>query len=162
MELLNKFVNIIYRTKRARQKYLKSYPSEKILAANATKGVRYLENQTMMKSTDWIGSQRAVLLLTNRKIVCGKWEIPLEDINNSELIKIKTLDGPGQILKISTKNQGYFQFGMQVNRQWDEQTALSLIVSKGKVKYSMYSIIIRIVFYGVLVYSIVRYLLDLM
>ena len=100
--------------------------------------------------------QRAVVLLTDKRVKCGQWNIPLEDIVSSELIKINTTFGPGQVLKITTKDQNNFQFGMQMNREWTNKTVLPLTLEKGKLKYSLFSIAMRLILLGYIIYWIIE------
>ena len=76
----------------------------------------------------------------------------LDDIESAQLIKINSLFGGGQVLKIQTKDDRYYQFGMQINPDWTLQTALVLLVEKGQLKYSTFSIVVRLLLIGYLLY----------
>lgn len=96
------------------------------------------------------------MLLTDKRIKCGQWNIPLEEIVSSELIKINTTFGPGQVLKIATKDQNNFQFGMQMNKEWTDQDVLPLTLEKGKLKNSLFSMAIRLILIGYIIYWIIE------
>lgn len=143
-KITKNIVDFIYGTKKARVKFELENPHENVLAADASKGIITNSNENVARGTNWVTSQRAVVMLTNSKIICGKWKIPIEEIQSSKLIKINSLFGDGMVLKIQTKNDENYQFGMQINPEWIEQKALPLNFKNGKVKYSIFSIVIRI------------------
>lgn len=147
-QLLKAIADLIFGTALARRKYERDNPGEKVLAADASKGIRTKSNQDIQRGVDWIGSQRAVILLTDQKIVCGKWSIPLDTIASAQLLKINL----GQVLKIETTDNENYQFGMQFNPEWTQQQRLPLAFEKGQVKYSPFSIILRVIVYGYLIY----------
>lgn len=146
------FVDLIYGTGRVRRKFERENPCEKVLAADASKGIATIDNQDIQRGLDWVTSQRAVVLLTDKKIICGKWIIPLDTISTAQLIKINSLFGSGQVLKVQTTNGEHYQFGMQINPEWTRQQRLPLTFEKGQVKNSAFSIIIRIIAAGYLLY----------
>lgn len=152
--MLDKFmkglVDFIYRTGRARKKFERDNPNEIVLAADASKGVITKKDQDIQHGANWVTSQRAVILLTDKKIVCGKWIISLDEISAVQLIKY----GSGQVLKIQTNNGIHYQFGMQTNPEWTNQQILPLTLEKGQVKYSFFSIIVRLILIGYIIYFI--------
>ncbi len=151
-KLLKGFVDLIYGTGRVRRRFELDNPNEKVLASDASKGIVTTTNQDIQRGLDWVTSQRAVVLLTDKKIVCGKWTIPLDTISTAQLLKINSLFGGGQILKIRTMDDRNYQFGMQLNPEWTSQQILSLTLEKGQVKHSAYSIIVRLVVVGYIIY----------
>ena len=156
MDILKKITDFIYGTGRIRRKYSTDHPNEKVLAADASKGIITKVNKDITRGLDWVTSQRAVVLLTDKRIKCGRWDIPLDNIATSKLVKINTAFGPGQVLKVTTKDQDNYQFGMQMNREWTEQTVLPLTLEKGKMKYSLFSIAVRLILIGYIIYWIIE------
>lgn len=152
---LKAFVDLIYGTNSKRKRF-ESQNNEKVIAADASKGIITKQNNDITRGADWIVSQRAVILLTEKRVVCGKWQIPIDKISNATLVKIKSLLGSGQVLKIDTKDNESYQFGMQVNDEWINQKALNVTVENGKVKTSTFSWIIRIVAVGYLIYLLLQ------
>jgi hypothetical protein len=152
--LLKRLVDFIYGTNRAKKKYQLKNPNEKILACDASKGIITNKNEHIEKGTKWVTSQRAIIILTEHKIVCGKWEIPIDTIKKIELFKIKSLIADGMVLKIQTLEDKHYQFGMQMNDEWLNQKTISLTLEETKVKYSKYSIIVRIIAVGYISYII--------
>jgi hypothetical protein len=151
-KLTKELVDLIYNTERVRRKYQMNNPSETVLAADGSKGVMTVENQEIKRGLNWTTSQRAVIMLTDKKLVCGKWIIPLNQISSGQLVKVKALFGSGQILKIQTKDNEYYQFGMQLNTEWTNQHVLPLTVETGQIKHSAISILVRIIAVGYLIY----------
>ena len=153
-KLLKGLVDLIYGTERARRKFEQDNPNEKVLAADASKSIVTTTNQGIQRGLDWVTSQRAVVILTDQKIVCGKWTIPLDTISSAQLLKINSLFGGGQVLKVQTKDDKNYQFGMQLNPEWTNQQYLPLTLEKGQVKNSAFSIIVRVIAIGYLIYLI--------
>lgn len=149
---MKRLVDLIYGTVRVKRNYLVNNPSEKVLAADASKGIITSNDQDIQRSLDWVTSQRAVVMLTDNKLICGKWIIPLDNIVTAKLLKINSLFGGGQVLKIQTKDYTNYQFGMQLNPEWTNQQALPLTLEKGQVKQSAYSIIVRLIAIAFLIY----------
>jgi hypothetical protein len=71
-QIIKGLVNLIYGTRRARCKFERENPNEKVLAADASKGIVTTSNQDIQRGLNWVSSQRAVILLTEKKLVCGK------------------------------------------------------------------------------------------
>jgi len=154
------FVDLIYMTGRARRKFEIDNPNETVLAADASKGIVTEKNQDIQYGLDWVTSQRAVILLTDKNIICGKWTIPLDTISTAQLIKLNSIFGGGQVLKIQTEDGKNYQFGMQFNPEWTKQQVLSLTLEKRDVKYSLFSIIMRIIAIGCIIYWIRQFILQ--
>lgn len=152
---LKTFVDLIYGTDSKRRSY-ESLNNETVFAADAAKGIITKQNKDIIRGTDWIVSQRALILLTEKQIVCGKWEIPIDRISNATLVKIKSLFGGGQVLMIDTKENERFQFGMQLNDEWVNQKLFDLTVENRKVKTSAFSWVIRLVAIGFLAYWLLQ------
>ena len=151
-QLLKNLVDFIYGTKRVKRKFEQMNPDEKVLAADASKGIITAADQEIQRGVDWVTSQRAVILLTDKRIVCGKWSIPLDTVLNAHLIELHSLFGSGQVLKLQTTDNKNYQFGMQMNPEWTNQQVLPLVLEKGKVKNSAFSIILRLVIAGLIIY----------
>lgn len=156
-KMVKGFVDFIYMTGRARKKFESDNPSEKVLAADASKGIVTEKNQDIQRGIDWVTSQRAVILLTDKKIICGKWTILLDTITTAQLLVIRG----GQVLKIQTEEGKNYQFGMQFNSEWTNQQTLPLAVEKGQVKYSFFSIIVRLILVGYMIFWVYeRFIVD--
>ena len=82
-------------------------------------------------------------MLTNEKLVCGSWEIPLASIKDAQLLRVKSMFAKALILKVSAED-GYYQFGLQYDPAWEQQTALKLSIEDGKIKRSLVLTLIRV------------------
>ena len=151
-QFLKGLVDLIYGTSRVRRKFEYNNPGECVLAADASKGVATTTNQDIQRGLDWVTSQRAVVMLTEKKIICGKWLIPLDTISTARLVRINSSFGAGQVLKIETTEDKHYQFGMQVNPEWSNQKLLPLTIENGNVKHSVSSIVLRIIAIACLVF----------
>ena len=152
--LLKGIVDFVYGTEKARLKFEFENPTEKVLAADASKGIVATTNQDIQRGLDWVTSQRAVVLLTEKKIVCGKWTIPLDAVSSAQLVKFNSLFGGGQVLKIHTTDDRHYQFGMQINPEWTNQQMLPLTFEKKQIKHSFFSVFVRIIAIVYLIYLV--------
>lgn len=125
---------------RVKANYSRDNPTERILAADGSKGITTKGDKGIERGLDWVTSQRAVVLLTDKKIKCGQWVIPLEKIETAQLLKINSLFGQGQVLKLKTEDDNHYQFGMQFNPEWINQNVLPLTFEQGQVKTSTFSL----------------------
>lgn len=151
-QLLNRISEFIYGTARVRRKFEQENPNEKVWVANASKSIQTAQDQEIQRGLDWVLAQRAVILLTDKRIVCGKWNIPLDTITSARLLKFDSLSGGTQALKIQTSDQKNYFFGMQSNTEWTLQQRLPLIPEKAQLKFSKFSIIIKFIAMAYLVY----------
>lgn len=156
MKILKKVTDSIYGTGRVKKRFSTQNPNETVLAADASKGIMTKGNREVERGLNWAASQRAVVLFTDKRIKCGKWDIPLYSIESAQLVKINTIFGPGQVLKLETKDKENYQFGMQMNRQWTEQDVLPLTLESGSVKFSVISIVLRLILVGYLIYWLIE------
>ena len=156
--LSKKYVDFIYGVQRKKKKYLEGHPTEKILVADGSKGIQTGKEESVQMGIQWVFAQRAVILLTNKKIISGKWTIPLDQISKAELIHYSPFSN-GQVLKIKTKGNQFFQFGMQKNPEWNKQKALPLKTQEQNAKYSLLSTTIRLAAMAYLFYLCINILM---
>lgn len=151
MGIIKSIVDFIYGTNRVKRKYLRNHPHEKVYASDGTKAIITKGDQDIQRGFNWVIAKRAIILLTDQRIKCGKWNILLENIKNAELIKFHR----GQVLKIETNEQVNYQFGMSPNPEWENQSVLPLSIKKTSLKYSWYSIIVRLLLVAYIIYQII-------
>lgn len=154
MSIFKTLLDFIYGTKRISENFSLEYPDDQILATDASKGTLTKGNQDVKRGLHWAISQRAVIILTDKRIKSGKWNIPLDNIQKAQLVNVKTIFGAGQILKLETKDMENFQFGMPSNAEWTRQKALPLTVELGKIKDTILSFIVRLILIAVVAYWI--------
>ena len=155
-KLLKGLVDLIYGVGRVKANYLKTNPTEKIFAADGSKGITTKGDKGIERGLEWVTSQRAVVLLTDKRIQSGKWSIPLENIETAQLLKINSLFGPGQVLKLKTRDDNHYQFGMQFNPEWRNQNVLPLTIEQGHVKTSTFTLIMRLILVGYMIYGLLE------
>jgi len=155
-KLLKAIVDLFYGVNRVKKNYQQLNPSETVLAADGAKGIKTQGDKEIETGAQWIGAKRAVVMLTDQRIKCGDWNIPLETINTAKLLKIASLFGQGQILKIQTNDSQYYQFGMQFNPEWVNQNTLPLAMEEARLKVSTFSWIVRGLALGYIVYRLLR------
>ena len=151
-KLMKGFIDLIYGTGRIRRNYQESNPGEKVLAADASKGIVTTSNTEIVRGANWVTSQRSVLMLTSSRIICGKWTIPIDQIRSNQLLRITSLFGDGAVLKIQTKDGKNYQFGMQLNPEWTQQQVIPMRLEKAEVKNSVFSIVVRVIAIGYILY----------
>ena len=151
-KLQKSLVDVVYAVARGKSKYERDNPDEKVLAADGSKAIMTRGDQDIERGLAWAGSKRAVVMLTNKRLKGDQWDIPLENIQTARLLKIGSLFGQGQVLKLKTKDNEHYQFGMQFNPAWVAQKVLPLTLEQGQVKTSALSWVVRLIAIGYLVY----------
>jgi hypothetical protein len=122
------------------------------LIADGTKARKVASNEEAQYEVGWATARRGVLMLTTKELVCGDWTIPLSQIQEATLLHISG----GSLLKISTKDGLHYQFGLQRNPGWEEQTVFPLRVEEAALKFSTTSFILRLLFLLWLAYLIAQ------
>lgn len=143
-DLYREITNGLYSVSSQVQQYKARNNNATVLAAGATKARKLEKDEDLKTGAGWIVARRATLILTNENLICGSWEIPLAGIKEARLLRVKSMLAKAFVLKVSA-DSGYYQFGLQYDQAWEKQTALKLIVEDGKIKLSLFSIVIRIV-----------------
>jgi hypothetical protein len=138
-------------------------PDIQVLAAGATKARKMGEETDVKYEPGWVVARRGVLILTGDKLICGPWKIPLATITGATLLRvIGPFFAKGLVLKVSTAGGSHYQFGLQYDPAWESQTALKLTVEDSKIKYSVFSILVRIVAVALLTWLVIQWLSQLL
>ncbi len=146
--------DFFYRTRSVKDKFAKENPRETVLASDASKALLSKGTGKIRWGVDWVTAQRAVVLLTDKRIKYGYWDIPLDEVEEARLYEVNSLFGTGQIIKITTNDNYNFQFGMKRNYEWTDQSVLPVTLVKRKMKYSLVTMISRVILIGFLVYIV--------
>ncbi|HBD94751.1 MAG: hypothetical protein A2015_01550 [Spirochaetes bacterium GWF1_31_7] len=154
-EVIRKVTNFIYNTKSKRKKFVFSYPDEKIILCDAAKGVKLKNDKVPEYGKEWVIAKRCALLISEKQIIAGNWNINISDIKEAEVIKFGTIYGKGMVLKINTNNNEYYQFGLQYNKVLEEQNIITINIKKQELKLSIFSLLIRLLALGFLLYYII-------
>ncbi len=86
IQMTKRVIDFIYGASKVKRRFQAAHPGETVLASDACKGFVSNRDKTVKQGADWVTAQRATLLLTDKRIVCGKWEIPLDIIVEAHLI----------------------------------------------------------------------------
>lgn len=157
-EINRVIANTIYLVPLQVQHFKAKEPHATILAVGATKAQKRDRDTELQYEARWVTARRAALILTTDKLVCGSWEILLSSIENAQLIRFKSGFAKGLVLKVTTSGGSHFQFGLQYDPAWENQTVLKFVAGDGKLefaplKYSKFSIALRVIVWLVAIYA---------
>ena len=133
--------NFLYRAYPTITKFKKKNPELQILAAGATKARKMDANSEPGYEMKWATAKRRVLILATDGFHCGDWFIPIDNIEEANLFQLTG----GMLLKINSKDDCFYQFGIQHDPAWEEQTVVPLQKEKFVMKFTPFSLIMRIV-----------------
>jgi len=117
-----------------------------------TKGVRGAPEE-FEYGLKWITSRRAFLKVFEDRIECGNWNIPYSAIEEAQLFQTRSGIIPCFILKARTADNT-FQFGLNGNKFWKGDLPFEVKRSKGRLKYSTFSLCLRIALISGLVWYV--------
>ncbi len=118
-----------------------------------TKGV-IAEGDQLKHGPNWIFSRRGMLKIFDDHLECGNWTIEYGNIKNTILYSVYFMI-PGYVLKIETEDKTYY-FGLNPGRYWKRELPFPVERQKGRLKYSWFSIVIRLILLGYIVYFLWR------
>jgi len=100
-------------------------------------------------SHNWVRSTRAKFKVYEELITCGSWQFKLDQIQEPIIYKTRQMFIPGSVLTFKYENVIY-QFGFN---PWvkPEEFIPSASIKKMKMKYSKFSILLRITWIAALV-----------
>ncbi len=127
-------------------------PDLQLITAGATKARMMKSDCKTRPGLGWAKARRSVLFLSEDGLHCGNWFIPLNIIAEATLVKAPT----GVILKVSTRDDLYYHFGLKSNPAWEEQTTLPIEVEYSDLILSATTIAIRLAIVGYVLYIVIR------
>lgn len=136
---LKKLVDLVYMSPIKLNKFRKKYPKDKIIAYGGSKGIKLDSEEDVKRGVNWLTSKRSLFILSNQRIIAGNWEIDIESIKEAQLLCY----GTGMVLKMETTKGEFYQFGLQYIKELLNQDKLEIKLTDSKVKYSLFSIILR-------------------
>ena len=154
---MRSLVNFLYRTRSRVAAFNSRFPGETVLFAGGSKGFRRKKELPARFGPEWIFSRRAVLILSDHRLVAGNWNIPLDSIRAADLYDFRGLYSRGLLLKIETSAGEFFQFGLMHDDTLLEQSALPLTAEPAKLSFSVVSVLIRLLAACYLGFYIYRY-----
>lgn len=112
------------------------------------------EGDQMKYGPNWIFAKRARLKIFDDHLECGNWRINNSEIKEAVLYSIySTFVIPGYVLRIRTPEKTY-HFGVNWGSFWKGDLPFNVLRIKGKLGYSLTSVILRLVILGYLAYFI--------
>jgi hypothetical protein len=162
-KLMKTLIALIYKTEKKAKQYLIENPTETILTIDISRGVKTDDVHHYEIGDEWEFGKSSTLILTNKKIVYksrednNQWVILIEDITVAKLNSFMRMFGNEQVLRIQTKNGENYQFGMQLNPEWTQQTILPLTLEKSAIKKYMLWIMFIISAIIMILVSILKY-----
>ncbi len=145
--------NRLYLVPRQVRAFQQRHPDARVLAAGAAKGRRMAQGAPLQREAGWITAKRAALILTDDALVCGDWRIPLTSVTAAKLILVPNWSMRALVLQVTTTDQHY-NFGLLYDPAWVQQTVLPLSIEEGKVGFSLFSIALRVIVFGLLIWWI--------
>lgn len=110
-------------------------------------------------SQNWVTSKRGSFKIYNDKITCGSWNFDIEKIDNVILYETKQMLIPVKVLKFEYKDKIY-QFGFNPWAKPMKYLDLEYKHEKVKMKYSKFSIILRIALLTVIITHLLKRILS--
>lgn len=116
---ISESVDGLYGTRGAIARFERNHPHEPVLSACACKGRKAEPGAALEKG--WGLARRAVLLVTERALRCGDWEIPFDSIERLSYSSFQGIFSSGLVLSAETREGECYQFGTNKNSSWLEQ-----------------------------------------
>ncbi|NJK92604.1 MAG: hypothetical protein HC904_12725 [Blastochloris sp.] len=108
------------------------------------------EGDQMRYGPNWVISRRGLMRIFRDRLECGNWKIPFSDVSDAVLYSVRSMFFiPGYVLKIQTKDKTY-HFGLNWGSFWEGELPFAVKRERGKLGYSVFSIIVRILLFAYL------------
>ncbi|RYD22252.1 MAG: hypothetical protein EOP88_08825 [Verrucomicrobiaceae bacterium] len=115
-----------------------------------TKGVKDAP-ESFEYGASWVTARRGMLSVHQDRLECGDWTIPYSAISQAVLFKTSQMLIPCYILKVRTATDSY-QFGLSGNKFWSTDLPFPVTREKGRLRYSAFSIIARVILIAALIW----------
>ena len=106
-------------------------------------------------SQNWLASRRANFKVFTDRIECGNWKIPFAEITKVHLYRSRQMFIPVKILHVTTSS-GNYQFGFNPWAHPEKHLQVEYEESTVRLRYSLYSILVRVAAVSLLVYWVWR------
>lgn len=119
-----------------------------------TKGVKGAPEE-FARGLPWVTARRSILEVYDDRLECGDWIIPFAEVEAATLFETRQMFIPCYILKVRVAGNT-FQFGLNGNRFWRGELPFPVTRDKGRLGYSTFSIVARLIVIGVIAYLYFR------
>lgn len=109
------------------------------------------EGDALRRSRNWVTARRATLEVKTNALACGDWLIPYNTIDEAALYSVRQMLIPGYVLMVKSRGITY-QFGLNWGRFWSRDLPFPVRRERARLRYSWYSIAIRVAVLGLLAY----------
>ncbi len=155
--MIKQLTAALYGVKKKVHQFQERYPDEKIFVADGAKAVTLPVDRAVTRGGHWVSANRGVVIFTNQRIVFEHWNIPLSDITATEITEFKSVLGyTGLVVKIVTRENQSYQFGLSYDPTWLNQKVLKVKVVPDKFGDSWVMFLIRIVLIAYIGYFLIK------
>lgn len=110
------------------------------------------EGDQLRYSPNWLIARRAILKIFDDHLECGNWTVDYATIRDAALYSVRSsLWLPGYVLRIETPDKTY-HFGLNWGSFWKGDLPFPARRERGRLGYSWFSVIYRIILLGFLLY----------
>ncbi|WP_164102269.1 hypothetical protein [Candidatus Laterigemmans baculatus] len=110
------------------------------------------EGDQMRYGPNWLLSRRGTLKVFDDHLECGDWRVEYEHIREAILYSVRSnFIFPGYVLKVETAEEQY-HFGLNSGEFWKCELPFPVRREKGRLGYSLFSLTVRTVVAGYLLY----------
>lgn len=111
------------------------------------------EGDDVRHSLSWVLARRALLEVWPDRLVCGDWTIRYDEIRGAVLFSVRSsFLIPGYVLRIR-HGKDIYQFGLNWGRFWKGDLPFHVRREKATLGYSPWSLSVRIVIVGLLLWQ---------
>jgi hypothetical protein len=113
------------------------------------------EGGDIRHSFNWVVSRRGILKVSTNALECGDWRIPYDTIEEAVLFSVRQMFIPGYVLCVKAGGTIY-QFGLNTGQFWRGELPFPVRREAARLRYSWFSILVRLVAVGAVAYLLIR------
>jgi len=114
------------------------------------------EDKEPRYSHNWVVARRGWFRIYTDRVACGSWTIPYSTVTEAILYKTAQWFLPGRVLYLVTEN-GSYQFGFNPWVSPQDYLNLDMEEKEMRIRYSPFSVSLRILLLVYVVYTLWRY-----
>ena len=107
------------------------------------------------RSLNWMLSRRGWFKILKDRVECGNWVIPFDQVVGGTVYRTKQMLIPATVLELRTSTDCY-QFGFNPWATPVEQLPIKLPEQSVQLRYSLFSILLRLLIVGLAIYLILK------